>query len=115
VTLTTQDIPRSQWRSYFDEFSRDLEPMRARVEIIGRTLGAQVQADRPLLAGISYDDRDDIIVIGLDPPEGGAEEFEHIVYQPHKVSVASGEGSKVVFDIEDAEGIRTLISLEPAT
>ena len=113
MTLTTREIPRSAWRSYFDEFSRDLEPMRARIEVLGREVGAQVEADRPSLAAITYDDRDDIVVIGLDAPGGGPEDLEHIVYRPQKIAVASGKDSTMVFDIEDAEGTRTLLSLEP--
>ena len=67
----------------------------------------------PSLAAMTYDDRDDIVVIGLAGAGGGREDLEHIVYRPRKIAVASGKDSTMVFDIEDAEGTRTLLSLAP--
>jgi hypothetical protein len=69
---------------------------------------------QPLLTGITYDDGDDIVVIGLDAPGGTQEDLEHIVYHPQKIYIAE-EGDTVVFDIEDSEETKTLVRLEPAT
>jgi hypothetical protein len=112
MATTTREIPREEWRRYFDEFSRDLPDMHATVEVAGREIGAQVEAERPLLTGVTYDDKDDIVVIGLDAPGGLQEDLEHIVYQPQKIYVAEGEG-ETIFDIEDAEQVQTLVRLEP--
>jgi Family of unknown function (DUF5335) len=113
MATTTREIPQSDWRGYFDDFSRDLQGLVATVEVAGRELGAQVEAERPLLTGITYDDGDDIVVIGLDAPGGIQEDLEHIVYHPQKIYVAE-EDSVTIFDIEDSEQTKTLIRLEPA-
>ena len=114
MAASTREIPREQWREYFDGFSRDLHDRLATVEVSGRELGAQVEAERPRLAGITYDDGDDIVVIGLDASGGTQEDLEHIVYNPKKIYVAEGDG-ETVFDIEDAEQVKTLVRLKPAT
>ena len=68
MPTTTQEIARETWRQYFDELSRTLGTVAATVEIVGPDIGAQVAADRLVLTGITYDDRDDVLVGGLDPP-----------------------------------------------
>src|SRR5437016_14587697 len=59
----SRQIPRSEWRQYFDDFSRNLPALAASIEVDGPETGAQIEAERGLLTGISYDDRDDIVVI----------------------------------------------------
>jgi uncharacterized protein DUF5335 len=114
MAITTREIPRAEWRGYFDDFSRDLPDLLATVEVAGKDIGAQVEAERPRLTGITYDDGDDIVVIGLDAPGGLPEDLEHIVYNPQKIYVAE-EDDTTVFDIEDSEEHQTLVRLEPVT
>jgi Family of unknown function (DUF5335) len=114
MALTTREIPKNEWRTYFDTFSRDLGELYATVEIAGAEVGDQIEAEHPRLTGISYDDKDDILVIGLDAPGGLPEDLEHVVSAPQKIYVAEGQDEMTVFDIEDGERTQTLITLEPA-
>jgi hypothetical protein len=114
MALTTREIPKGEWRTYFDAFSRDLGELRATVEIAGMELGDQIEAEHPRLTGITYDDKDDILVIGLDAPGGVPEDLEHVVYGPQKIYIAEGQDEMTVFDVEDADRNQTLIRLEPA-
>jgi hypothetical protein len=110
----TDDLPRDGWRTYFDELSRGLTATQATVEIEAPDLGAQVQAEGLVLSGISYDDRDDVLVIGLSPG-GPAESLEHLVSNPQRISVAESQGTlPSAIEIEDAEGQTTLLRLQPA-
>jgi hypothetical protein len=111
---TTQEIPRDAWRPYFDDLSRHLGTVEATVEVDGRDLGAQVVAERLVLTGVSYDNKDDVVVIGLDAPGGQREEFEHLVDHPQKVMIAAGTGDRVelAIDIEDAAHHQTIIRVE---
>ena len=112
---SSREIPRGVWRQYFDDFSRNLPALLASVEVAGPETGAQVEVDHGVLTGITYDDRDDIVVIGLDAPPGGTrEDVERTVSQPEQIYVAGDEGGEAVFDIEDAEGNKTLVRVEPA-
>jgi hypothetical protein len=110
----TNQLPRDGWRLYFDDLSRSLATTRATVEIEGPELGAQVEAEGLLLSGISYDDRDDVLVVGLSPG-GPAESLEHVVSSPQRVGVESTEGIlPSIIEIEDASGERTLLRLQSA-
>ena len=110
----TREIPRSEWHSHFDDFSRDLPALAATVEVLGSEVGAQVEAAESRLTGITYDQKDDILVIGLDAPGGAQEDLEHIVYQPQKILLAEAEGSEIVYDVEDDEHVQTILRLTPA-
>jgi hypothetical protein len=109
MTTTTQEIPREAWREYFDTLAKVLPTVEATVEVVGRDLGDQFVAERALLTGISYDHKDDVLVIGLDTPGGLPEEVEHIVYHPLRVMVTSMEDGSTVIDVEDAERHQTII------
>jgi hypothetical protein len=110
---TTWEIPRAEWRAYFDDFSRRLETTVASIEVTGADIGAQVEADRGVLRGVTYDDRDDIVVIALDAEGDAPEELERTVYKPQKIYV-DDESAATVLDIEDAEGLKTLVRMRPA-
>ncbi|HEY4427696.1 MAG TPA: DUF5335 family protein [Solirubrobacteraceae bacterium] len=109
----TRELQRAEWKTYFDDFSRDLGDFQATVEVDGRDIGAQTEAEGVRLAGITYDDGDDIVVIGLDAPGGIQEEVERIISEPQTIYVATEDGGATTFDIEDAEGHKTLVRLEP--
>jgi hypothetical protein len=106
---TTQEIPREAWRQYFDSVAKALPTVEATVEVIGRDLGDQFVGERVLLAGVSYDDKDDVLVIGLDTPGGLPEEAEHLVSKPRRVMVAGLEDGSTAIDVEDAEGHQTIV------
>jgi hypothetical protein len=110
----TNELPRDGWRVYFDDLSRTLVTTQTTVEIEGPDLGAQVQAEGLLLSGISYDDRDDILVVDLSPG-GPAEPLEHLVSSPQRIRVEASDGIlPSTIEVEDAEGQRTLVRLQPA-
>lgn len=110
MTRVTRELNADAWRSYFDELSRDLGAVEATVEIEGRDLGAQVEADRLILNSISYDDADDVLIIDVEAPGGGRENLEHLVSEPKRILVDATEGVlPSTIDIEDAESRRTLV------
>jgi len=110
----TDELQRDRWRTYFDDVSRGLETTQATVEIDAANLGAQVQAEGLLLSGISYDDRDDVLVIGLSPG-GASESLEHLVSSPQRIRVEPADAiPPSTIEVEDAEGERTLVRLQPA-
>jgi uncharacterized protein DUF5335 len=114
MATSTQELARETWRPYFDELIRTLGTVEATVEVIGRDLGAQVEAERLVLTGISYDDRDDVLVIGLDAPGKPDEDLERMVDRPRRIMVATSETPReeMTIDVEDAEGNRTLVHVE---
>jgi hypothetical protein len=114
MPTATQELPRDTWRGYFDELSRTLGSVDATVEVVGDDIGAQVEAERLVLTGLTYDNRDDIFVIGLDAPGGLQEEVERMVDHPERIFVATGDDPPVemTIDIHDAERRQTIIRIE---
>src|SRR3954471_1424885 len=47
MATTTLEIPRELRRSYFDELTDALGTVEATVEVVGRDVGAQIEAERP--------------------------------------------------------------------
>jgi hypothetical protein len=111
---TTEEIPRDAWRRYFDDFSRKLDAPSVTVEVDGEDIGAQIVAEGLRLAGISYDNKDDVVVIGLDAPGGLPEEYERMVYEPTKIFVASSDDGGTAIDVDDSEGHKTIVRLDTA-
>jgi Family of unknown function (DUF5335) len=114
MATNTQELPRETWRPYFDALSRTLGTVEATVEVVGRDLGAQIEAERLVLTGITYDDRDDVVVIGLDAPGKPEEDLEHMVDHPRRIMVATSATppEEMTIDVEDAEGNQTIVHVE---
>ena len=114
MATATQEIPRNAWREYFEELTDVLGSVEATVEITGRDLGDQIADERQILTDITYDKRDDAIIVGLQAPGSTEERIEHVIEQPQHVLVATGEPPplEMSFDIEDGEHHQWLIHLE---
>jgi len=107
-----EELPRGRWRAYFDDLSRGLGAVEATVEVDGADLGAQVEAESLMLTGISYDDRDDVLVINLAEPGSPRDEVEHMVQQPRRIAVDGIDAAlPTAIEAEDVDGERTLVEL----
>ena len=108
----TQEISRDSWTSYFDTFSKNLGTVEVTLELVGKSIGDQIAADRLVLTGISYDHKDDVLVVGLDAPGGSPEEYEHLIYNPQKIFVSpGGEDAELFVDVEDGEGQKHILQV----
>jgi hypothetical protein len=114
MAIATQELARETWRGYFDEYSKTLVTSDATIEVAGRDVGDQIAAERLVLTGITYDDKDDVLVIGLDAPGGSPEEYEHMIEQPQQIYVATGDDGEATFDVTDSEGRQHLIHIQVA-
>ena len=112
MALHTEEIARADWRHYFDDFSRGMQATIATVEVAGLDTGAQVEAQRAMLMGVSYDDRDDVFVLALRTEDGDGD-LERLVSAPQRVYVGRDEGTTVI-DVEDADGVKTIVRTERA-
>jgi uncharacterized protein DUF5335 len=83
------------------------------IEIAGEDLGDQIAAERLVLSGISFDDKDDILVVGLDAPGSDREEYEHMIASPKRIMSATLDNGETTFDVEDDEGRQHLIHIRP--
>ncbi len=110
-----REIPKEDWQAYFEDFSRDQPDYVAKVEVLSGELGAETEAEATHLAAITYDRKDDIVVIGLDgAADAIAEEVEHVIDRPLRISVEDGGDGEIAFEVEDAEGTKTVLRLDRA-
>jgi hypothetical protein len=57
MATTTQDIPREAWCSYLDELTSVFGTVEATVQVVGRDVGDQTEAERQTLADIATTSR----------------------------------------------------------
>ncbi|MGH9601842.1 MAG: DUF5335 family protein [Terriglobales bacterium] len=106
----TRQIPRAEWRTFFDSFSRQHEGWLASLELLAPDLGALTEVYNRPLAGITAElhrsGRDSItIIFGRIPSE-----LTHIVSEPTRVWLKqTAEGADDALEIESAQGPTALL------
>lgn len=99
----TREIPRSEWNSFFNAFSREHEGWLASLQVVGAEVGAQEEAHELPLEGISIsDDRESAIDISL----GGTpdDHITHSITEPKHVWVErTSSGADESIEIEGSE------------
>ncbi len=108
--MPAREIPRSQWREFFDNFSRQHQGWLTTIEVAGGELSEdQLEATELPFQGISADSK------GSDPDAievtvGGDEtdEITHIVHNAARVVFEqTASGGHEGLDIESASGEKT--------
>jgi hypothetical protein len=106
--MQTLEIPRSQWSDFFKGFSREHEGRTVTLEVLGRDLGAQVEADELPLVGISAEAAANTIWVAL-----ARDRDDHLTHGVHNVTHVrveqNDEGSPDVVQIETSDGVTTLV------
>jgi hypothetical protein len=105
---TTKEIPRDQWKEYFDRFTkkhlRDNRPEVATIELVSAELGDQIAADARIL-GISYDPKSEALEVLL-------ESVDHLVFHPREVWVLEDDdGFLPSVEILREDGSKEILSL----
>ena len=115
--MSTQEIPRTQWHTFFDAFSRQHGGWLASLEVFANTLGAQPEAEELPLEGISLDAPDadsEAIVITLgDTPDA---HVTHTIHQPtHLWLQRTPEGADGSIEIQAEDDSSTLLRFRSPT
>ncbi len=106
ATAATREIPKAQWRAFFDEFSEEHRGWKATVEVMGKDVGDQEVARSAPFLGISYETKGTgagNIDIGTgDRPDTL---MTHTVDRPRAVRAADTDGgAEADLEIEDEDG-----------
>ncbi len=116
--MPTREIPRSEWREFFDSFSTEHEGWLTSIEITGSDIGGdQIEAGELPFQGISADTKgsepDAIeIMCGRNP----SDELTHIVHDASLVFFDQGEaGAHQAVEIESADGSKTILRFRAAS
>ena len=112
--MQTKEIQQSDWREFFDNFSRTYQGSAVGIEILGLEIGAQTEETGLALEGItaeSDEKSDDTIVIMV-----GANADDHITHsvrRPTQVSLEqTDEGLDLALAIKGADGGTVLLRFQ---
>jgi hypothetical protein len=115
MNVTTQEIPKDRWRSYFDDVGKTYDGWGVTIEVLGRELGDQPAEEGLPLQGITYEtagsDAGNILIeVGDLVPAF----VTHHVDRPQRVRVADAQpGAEFDIEIESDDGTITLVHLRP--
>jgi len=100
-------LTKTQWQSYFDRVSGALGAQQVEIEVTGLGLGHQVQADWIPLLGLSYDSKNDVLVIS-------AEGIEHWIRHPKQIHIDQEIDWLRSVEAVDAENNHHIVLLKEA-
>ncbi len=111
----TLEVERTEWKKFFDTLSHDLADWETTVHILDGENGAQVLSERLPFQGLTFEREGAAETIGLSVGFGTQNHQTHNIRNPAKVAFAErGHGPAGTLDIEDADGVTTLITfIEP--
>jgi Family of unknown function (DUF5335) len=112
----TREIPRNEWRSFFDAFSRQHEGWLATLEIFSSDMGAQEPVQDLPLEGVTVSvgaDTDEEISISLG--KTAAEHVTHNIEEPTHVWIEeTAEGANAALEVESKDQTKTLLRFRAA-
>src|SRR5438876_12241903 len=114
--METREIPRSEWRSFFDVFRRQYEGWLATLESFGQEVDAQQEPREVPLKGItltSVVSGSEAIALNLGKtPE---DHVKHTVIEPmHVWLVQTPERANAALEIESADETKTVLRFRSA-
>jgi uncharacterized protein DUF5335 len=112
--MKTRDIPRPEWSSFLDSFSRVHQGWLVRVDEIAMPAGpTAVEASGLPLLGVSYERSDDDIVIAL-AGQGDAH-LTRVLHRPSRVAIEqTDDGIEQGVRIESESGPATRVTFRSA-
>jgi hypothetical protein len=113
--MPTREIPRDEWTTFLDTFSRQHEGWLSTVEIWGTDIGAQEEARNLPLEGISVS-RDSVPeTIAISLGNDAKDHVTHTVTNPTHIWLEqTSEGANAALEIESEDEVKTLLRFRSA-
>jgi len=102
--MTLRELPKAEWRPYFDQVSKHLIGERAMVEIKGLAFGDRRLARCLPLIGITYDGKDNILEVAMDG-------IDHLIHAPRKIIVSDGADGLESIEVVNAKQQSQVVTL----
>jgi hypothetical protein len=116
MVMPTKEIPRDEWTTFLDSFSRQHEGWLATLELLGTDIGAQKEARNLPFEGITAtltDDESQGITINLG--KTAEDHVTHTVAKPTRVWLEqTSDGANAALEIESADDLKTLLRFRSA-
>jgi len=100
-----RNIPKSEWRPFFDRMSKALLGKWAEIEVAQLDLGDQIVAEWIPLLGVTYDSNDDLLDVALD-------RLDHLIHRPKEIMVDESPEGLTSVAVVDADGARQVVSFK---
>jgi hypothetical protein len=106
-TGTTRQIPREEWKDYFERFTRkhlaDDLPEAVTIEVLSPTIGDQFEARAARLLGLAYDPQRNTFEVLL-------EDLDHLVFEPAEIWVIETDGDFIsTLELVRPDGTKEII------
>jgi hypothetical protein len=105
----TKQIPREDWKSYFDEVEkRHIRngTASATIDLISPELGDQAEEVKVLLEGLDYDPKSEALEVQL-------KDLDRLVFQPVDIWVIEeDDGFVSALEVVHADGVREIMRIE---
>jgi hypothetical protein len=104
VLMTIRRLERSEWVAFCVHASHTFIGKQIQIEVASLEIGAQLEARRMPLLGLSYDPKSDVL-------EMLAGEMDHLIYGPREIYVDDTLLGLASLQIVDADGVRQIVTL----
>jgi hypothetical protein len=95
----SRKVERQEWQGYFDRVSKGIEDEKAELEVAGLAgLGDQIAAQWIPVIGITYDRKDDLVDLALDP-------LDHMIRKPREIWVDESGASLESVEVIDSDNV----------
>ncbi len=94
------DIPREQWRSRLDQFSKDHDNDMVTIEVDSREEGHRLEVSGRAFEGVAADDRGGEHAISIFSGRTEQDHMAHVIARPKRLSI---EGDALTIESEDGD------------
>jgi hypothetical protein len=103
--MALRNLPKAEWRGFFDRMSKPLLGKRAEIEVASLDLGDQVADEWVPMIGITYDSHDDSLDVALD-------RATHVIQHPKEITVDEAPAGLASVAVVDGGGARHFVRLK---
>lgn len=106
----THDVPRQEWKDFFDDLSKRRFEWQTKIEVIKESIGDQILDQGLSLNGITVEEREDETTVGIIVGHDTGHHQTHNILNPTKVRyLADAEKPSGIVEIEEMDGTKTLV------
>ena len=110
--MPTIEPRRANWREFLNSFTKRHRGWLCTVEVLGPSIGAQVEARELPLAGISIEDRGGRASVGIVLGDAETAHVSHAIEAPERIYLKqNADGADETLEIEGA-GTQTIITIK---
>ncbi len=103
--MPTIKLDPSRWTEYFDNFSQHLQSRLVEIEVASLDIGDQDVAEWIPLTGISYDPKDNVLMVRTEP-------INHMIHRPREIHIEEGPEGIHHMEVIGQEGDKQIIKFK---